>query len=347
MKPEIKEISKGLFCAKIPLPRNPLKSINSYIIPDGERTLVVDLGFDLPECKDALLAALEDLHRPWSSVQFLATHSHPDHVGLLNSLPETTLPVLAGFSSLEEVLKARKAEAKLSKSIFGTVRADVETGLLNESSRSLYEIETACGGAPSSPEKIRFAEEYLSPTKNHPVEKLREGDIVSAGAYNFEVMETPGHDDWHICLYDKENDLMMVGDHVLRRITPTIGTWEPTKNSLETYLCNLKRMPAGCEVVGLPAHGKPITSLSAEAERISSHHYARLEEFYELVCEGYDNLATIAANASWRYHDWYQWEVTQQFFSMGEAFAHLVKLADDGRITVQEEGRYRYRFLPA
>lgn len=336
----------GIFSAKIPLPRNPLKSINSYIIPDGERTLVIDLGFDLPECKTALLAALEELNRPWESVRVLATHSHPDHIGLLGSLAKPSYPVLGGMSGLDEI-QAYDERSKVAYNVIeGRMRADLQAGILNYEVKSLDEIESHDTSGVDACEGFDFSDEYVVSHVNADFQKVSEGDIVTAGLYNFEVLETPGHDQWHICLYDKAKGVIVVGDHVLRRITPAIGCWHPDQDSLGQYLDSLRRLPRSGVSVVLPAHGKPVYGLNAEVDRIIAHHVARLEEFYELVRDGYDNVVTISANVGWRYDNWYSWAAPQQIMSMGETLAHLFRLAHEGRIEVLNEGRYLYRFVP-
>ena len=54
----IEEISANLFRAEIPLPRNPLKYTNSYIIKSPDRSLIVDTGLNRKECMDAMQETL-------------------------------------------------------------------------------------------------------------------------------------------------------------------------------------------------------------------------------------------------------------------------------------------------
>ena len=54
------KIAENIYKKEIPLPENPLRYINVYIIK-GEKTLVVDTGFNRPECEEALMEALAEL----------------------------------------------------------------------------------------------------------------------------------------------------------------------------------------------------------------------------------------------------------------------------------------------
>ena len=40
----IEEVLPNLYKMEIPLPRNPLKAVNSYVIKNNERNLMIDTG---------------------------------------------------------------------------------------------------------------------------------------------------------------------------------------------------------------------------------------------------------------------------------------------------------------
>ena len=55
------EILPDLYRIKIPLPGNPLRLLNSYVIKGEDRNLLIDTGFKMPECKEALATGLNEL----------------------------------------------------------------------------------------------------------------------------------------------------------------------------------------------------------------------------------------------------------------------------------------------
>ena len=69
---------EGIYRVEIPLPDNPLKAVNSYVIKGQERNLIIDTGMRRRECLDAMQAGLERLRislpdnncRPASGPQF-------------------------------------------------------------------------------------------------------------------------------------------------------------------------------------------------------------------------------------------------------------------------------------
>ena len=49
-----------------------------------------------------------------------------------------------------------------------------------------------------------------------PKHFLAQGDILTFGESNFEVLFTPGHAPGHICLYSKKNNLLIAGDVIFQ-----------------------------------------------------------------------------------------------------------------------------------
>jgi glyoxylase-like metal-dependent hydrolase (beta-lactamase superfamily II) len=63
------EVAEDIFRLQIPLPKNPLKALNSYVVKGQERNLVIDTGMRREECLEAMRAGLEahriKLHQAW------------------------------------------------------------------------------------------------------------------------------------------------------------------------------------------------------------------------------------------------------------------------------------------
>jgi len=64
----IEEVIKSIYRVEVPLPKNPLKSVNSHFIKSADRNLIIDTGMNLPESRSVFVSALEkleiDLKRP-------------------------------------------------------------------------------------------------------------------------------------------------------------------------------------------------------------------------------------------------------------------------------------------
>ena len=77
------EICQNIYRIEVPLPENPLKSLNSYVIKGKDRNLVVDTGFNQKICLEAMQTGLSTLGIDLSQTDFFITHFHADHFGLV------------------------------------------------------------------------------------------------------------------------------------------------------------------------------------------------------------------------------------------------------------------------
>ena len=76
------QIIPNLYRIPVPLPGNPLKELNAYLIRGTDRPLLVDTGFRQEPCRQALFAQLAELGLGPGDVDVLLTHLHSDHAGL-------------------------------------------------------------------------------------------------------------------------------------------------------------------------------------------------------------------------------------------------------------------------
>ena len=80
------EILPGIFRLPIPLPRNPLRELNAYLIRGRERSLLIDTGFRLPECRQALQEGLRAAGAEKDPLDVFLTHIHTDHTVLASEV---------------------------------------------------------------------------------------------------------------------------------------------------------------------------------------------------------------------------------------------------------------------
>lgn len=81
-----KEILPNLFQLKIPLPESPLKYLNSYVIRDANRSMIIDTGLNRQECLEAMMAGLHNIGIDLEKSDIFITHLHADHFGLVTKL---------------------------------------------------------------------------------------------------------------------------------------------------------------------------------------------------------------------------------------------------------------------
>lgn len=321
-------VRSGLYLVHVPLPHSPLRSLNSYIILDDDTTTIVDVGFNHPACEKALDDALSALGRTWDSVQVVLTHSHPDHTGNLDRIYHDGMRVYANLHSFQEVENLQEMEERVFRPLLRQAATPEQLGaMVAEDGLAVPHVSAELLPLQSKPSLIYLAD----------------GDTFAVGEYTFEIVETPGHNPWHICLYERSQKLMIIGDHVLERITPAVSSWFPAYNALEEFLHSLQKI-RGYEVdLILPAHGTPYANLAGRVDSLVAHHRERLQEIYGLVASGHSDIVDISSHAKWRYRNWDEWPLDQKFFSMGETMAHLIYLVCEGRIRQTICGN-EYRF---
>ncbi len=82
----IEKIFDDLYRLEIPLPRSPLKALNSYLIRGEDRFLIIDTGMNRETCLKAMRACLKELEVDLNKTDFFITHLHADHLGLIAHL---------------------------------------------------------------------------------------------------------------------------------------------------------------------------------------------------------------------------------------------------------------------
>ena len=45
----------------VPLPDNPLQNLNCFVVKCGKENLIIDTGFNRPECEQAIMEGLKEL----------------------------------------------------------------------------------------------------------------------------------------------------------------------------------------------------------------------------------------------------------------------------------------------
>lgn len=224
-----------------PLPFRP-RSVHSYLLRDEEgRWVLVDGGVDTPDAWQVLDAAVRAAAGGWREVGTLVvTHMHVDHVGLAARVKEAS-----GASLIMGRLDAERAEhAALHPEEEAAYRARLleRAGAPPELRRRMADAGRTAAPAPFMPADVRVEGES--------------GELPGVAGWRW--VWTPGHTAGHISLLRERDGLLIAGDAVLPRITPTIGVNRQRADPVGDYLDALARLEALDITRVLPGHGEPI-----------------------------------------------------------------------------------------
>lgn len=314
------EILPGLYRVVVPLPGNPLKEINSYILTSPRRNLVIDTGMNRPECQEVLEAGLEEIGIDPGRTDFLATHLHADHQGLIGTMMGEGSRAFMGALDTPSFRSGGNSWETDGPMGNYARRSGLPQGDLEASMQNHPGFKYSSGG------QVRYI-------------PVREGDTFEVGDYTLEAMHTPGHTGGHICLYDRDKALFFSGDHVLGDITPNIATWSDNENPLKAYLEALNRVDHLDVELCLPGHRSLIENFHERVAGIIEHHRVRANEVIEILEQGDRHAYDTAREMTWsiRANSWEEFPVMQRWFATGEAIAHLQYVEELGLVEMREE----------
>ena len=244
------ELQGGIRRVTLPLPTRP-GHVHSYVLPGEDGWTVVDTGLGLPDARERWAAELARLPGPVRRI--VVTHFHPDHVGAAADLAELTgAPVAQGrldYAQCDLVWSSDDwADVLVDWFRLHGVPDDVMLELIEQ-------------GAQYRP----FIRYQRDPHLLDP------GDHVDG----WRTVAAPGHADGQLMLF--RDGILVAADHVLDRISPTVGLWPRSRTDpLGDYLGALEATIALEATLALPGHGEPIDDPSARARELIVHHRERL-----------------------------------------------------------------------
>ncbi|WP_426103727.1 MBL fold metallo-hydrolase [Massilia sp. TSP1-1-2] len=323
-------IAPGLHWLRMPLPF-ALDHINLWLIADGHSAAApwcaVDCGVATDATRDAWEQVLTIEVGGAGLSRVIATHCHPDHVGLSDWLcKKFNVPFLA---TAAEYAFARMMSAALP-GVDGTAAIPhfERHGLVDMVLRD--QMAERRNYYPS-----------LVPAVPLAYTRLQDGDQLAIGDHSWRVITGFGHSPEHAALYCAALNVLISGDMVLPRISTNVSVFaiEPEGNPLQQYLDSLgkfKNLPA--DTLVLPSHGRPFQGLHTRIAQLREHHGARLAEVMQ-ACRTPQSAVDIVPLMFRRPLD-----AHTLTFALGEALAHLHKLWFDGllRRVIGDDGIIRF-----
>ena len=301
---------------EIPLPRSPLKSVNSYVVTGGDRCLIIDTGFNRDECRNEMKAGLKKLDVDMNRADIFVTHLHVDHIGLADSLATDNSRVYLNEKETHHPLFHPEELPGYWQKLLGVYVAN---------------------GFPAEDARISL--------ESHPVHAygmkrerafsaVRDGDLLEVGDFRFRCISTPGHSPGHMCLYESGKKILVAGDHILPDITPNISYWLGMDDPLNDYLTSLQKVDNLDVKITLPGHRGLVRDLHKRIMELQEHHRDRLNEVLVALRDSPKTAFQIAPCITWEvpFNRWEDFPPMQKWFAFSETLAHVRFLENKGKV---------------
>lgn len=320
------KIAEGLYRIGVPLPGNPLKELNSYFIRGQERDLLIDTGFRLDECREALKAGLEELGADAEHMDVLLTHLHADHAGIAGEIAGKSSKIYMACSDLEILKKA-----------IGGIPYKVHFRRFYEEGFPVDILESTY--------KNNVTMDYGVGVIDERYKALQDGETITVGSYTLKTIMVPGHTPGNAMFWVEDKKIMFTGDHVLFDISPNITAWRNVADSLGDYMESLRAVRNYPVTLALPGHRKP-GDYQSRIDELLIHHERRLKDAADWIRETPGmNAYEIAGLMRWkiRARNWEEFPAVQKRYAVGECMSHLDYLCLRGLIErKQVDGTWRY-----
>lgn len=324
-RPGAFEVAPGVHRIPLPLPGDALKAVNVYAIRQPDGVVVIDSGWGTADAQETLATSLAQLDLELGDItRFLCTHVHRDHYeGGLRLREQFGSKVALGIGERRsaEYLRNRKAgDANHIAAWMERCGADELAAAFREEAAK----RLAAGDRP----RWEFPDEWLF-----------DDQVVELADRELRVVATPGHTQGHVVFVDETAGVMFSGDHVLPRITPSIGFESAIVDTpLADFLASLARVRAMPDRAMLPAHGPVRASVHDRVDELLAHHEVRLDASHRAVEGGARTPFEVAWVLPWTRSDRAMTELDtfNRTLAVNETAAHLQVLVQRGLLSMTE-----------
>jgi glyoxylase-like metal-dependent hydrolase (beta-lactamase superfamily II) len=320
-------VAPGVYRIPLPLPDDGLRAVNIYVLEDEQGPVLIDSGQALATSRTLLTAGLDVIGYSLSDVRkFLVTHIHRDHY-------------------TQAVMLRRELGTRIGLGSGERPSLKVVRNPDNDRVAAQLQLLQTCGAAPLAELNRGLDDGLPGDLWEDPDDWLSAGQTITHGSRRLDVIETPGHTRGHVVFRDDLAGLLFAGDHILPRITPSIG-FEPavTALPLRDYLNSLRLVRMQDDSWLLPAHGPVTHSAHERIDQLLEHHAERLTASMQQVSVDDRTVMQVAEQLRWTRHlrTLHEMSSFNQMLAVLETKAHLDVLVERGRLDVRHDGGVAY-----
>ncbi len=315
-KNSYREIAPGIYWIRLEIPIVH-DHINVWALDDGDGWALVDTGVHCEQTLTTWQALMKapPFNRPITKI--IATHMHPDHVGL------------AGWFN-----KQFGTPLHMSRIEYLTCRVLIQ----NTREQRLDDVRTMFYMAGWT----EIGLNNLKDTFGHFIHDLPEnfhdlvdGESITVGEYHWKIINVGGHTPDHSCLYCAELKMMISGDQILPLIAPNIPVipMQPTANPMQEWLASIDKIGAlvAEDTLVLPAHDDCFYGVHVRLEALRQRQAKAVQRLLDHLSEPRRVIDTFPALFR-RPIDLSGAQPTPLKMATGEAMAQLNYLLGRGMI---------------
>lgn len=318
---EMSELEPGLFWARLPIPYPPME-VNIYVVESSGGWTLIDTGMSADSTREAWDTLLSGPLQGFSFERILATHHHPDHIGLADWLSDrlqapvwTTAGAVSTFLADTNVYGA-EAEAAIER--FCAAHA------LND------EAEYALKRQPSS--FLSRVSVDVSRLKVLPLDKP-----LTFAIGTFDLMTTDGHAAGQLIMRDRGGRYFFSADQILPGVVSKLAfdPLDPGADTAGAYVASLDDIERWVEpqALILPGHFTPFRGLHARLAEIRARQVRRgarlMNAFGDQPLQAGQLLGVLSGREP---------KGKEIAFALAETFANINFLVGEGRLEWREAG---------
>jgi glyoxylase-like metal-dependent hydrolase (beta-lactamase superfamily II) len=260
----------GVYRLRLPLPWPGVPHCNAWAVAAGDGVVLFDTGMHQQGSLAHLERALAMCGLSLDDVRLVVcTHAHSDHYGQAATILERTGCELWMHPNHEHMSRwAEDPDAAIARRV--------------EVARQ--------SGVPEEPLRRYVAERRDSHESGiaavvEPDRELLAGVMVETDLGPWTVHETPGHAPSHVCLFQREQRLLISGDHLLGRIS-LFFDYGYSPDPVGEFLDSLDVVEALDARLCLAGHGRTFTDVHAHIEGNRKLVGERLEKTLAAITKG-------------------------------------------------------------
>ena len=303
-------------------------SVNCFLLRNDDEWLIIDTGPPSKWSEGILRKALREHKINARNAKVFLTHFHADHAGLAKKIASTGMKVYAGQAEYDRT--NRKTATKHGRSLYSKL---LEVGVPRIEALVTSVVAIYGGKQPKTSEEITL---------------MQENDQISVGSLKLQVVDTSGHTQGHLSLYEPQSKILFGGDHILYGIAPSIEYFFGEGNGIVTYLDHLDKIGTLPIAHYYHSHGVIRADHHERITELKAHHCARLKDAESIINDnpgirGFDLICRLRWSAPGS--TWTSRPYVKRAFILMQGLSVLELLVKQGRVQriLDDQKKYRYR----